>query len=76
MATNTMGMTTDGVIASDRASTIPSFRVQALENWIRDRGAARYVAVTGMHGVSESREDSRFHEILEAADLVIPDGMP
>ncbi len=43
---------------------------------IRARGAARYVAVTGMHGVTESRHDENFRDILNTADLVVPDGMP
>lgn len=50
--------------------------VQIVERWIRQRGASQYVAVTGMHGISESQEDPRFREILDAAGLVIPDGMP
>ncbi len=29
-----------------------------------------------MHGVAESRGDLHFREILNAADLVVPDGMP
>ena len=36
----------------------------------------RYVAVTGMHGVAESRQDRNFRKILNTADLVVPDGMP
>jgi len=71
-------------------TTIPNYRVldvrvdavqipdaiQILESWIADRGPARYVAVTGMHGVSVSREDAKFGEILAHAGLVVPDGMP
>ena len=69
---------------------IPSFRVldvrvnavqipdvvQILEEWIRERARTRYVAVTGMHGISISREDLQFREILNHADLVVADGMP
>ena len=54
----------------DPVTEIPSYRVlgvrvngvqipdaiQILESWIHARGRARYVAVTGMHGVSEARE--------------------
>jgi len=50
--------------------------VPIVERWIYQRGAAQYVAVTGMHGVSESQQDPRFRDILNAAGLVIPDGMP
>ncbi len=47
-----------------------------MENCIRDRGATRYVAVTGMHGVTESNQDPEFRAILKDADMVVPDGMP
>ncbi len=50
--------------------------VRIVEQWIRKRGSTQYVAVTGMHGVSESQADPYFREILDAAGLVIPDGMP
>ena len=47
-----------------------------LENWIRERTGTRYVAVTGMHGATESLGDTHFRDVLLAADLVVPDGMP
>jgi len=50
--------------------------IKVLESWIEERGPARYVAVTGMHGVSISREEPEFKPILEAASLVVADGMP
>ncbi len=50
--------------------------ITQLRVWIRNRETGRYVAVTGMHGVAESRQDSYFREILNNADLVVPDGMP
>jgi N-acetylglucosaminyldiphosphoundecaprenol N-acetyl-beta-D-mannosaminyltransferase len=50
--------------------------VAILERWIRERQSSRYVAVTGMHGVTESRRDPDFRVALDAADLVVPDGMP
>lgn len=61
--------------------------VQILESWIQERSEeqrsqeqeqepARYVAVTGMHGVSISREDVEFGNILGHASLVVADGMP
>jgi len=74
----------------DASQPAPSFRVlgvrvdavqipdiiRIVEGWIRKPEQTRYVAVTGMHGVSESREDHQFRDILEGASLVIPDGMP
>ncbi len=50
--------------------------VAELERMIGRRKAGSYVAVTGMHGVAEARQDPRFREILNTADLVVPDGMP
>jgi N-acetylglucosaminyldiphosphoundecaprenol N-acetyl-beta-D-mannosaminyltransferase len=50
--------------------------IAQLRSWIRNRETGRYVAVTGMHGVAESRQDGYFREILNTADLVVPDGMP
>lgn len=47
-----------------------------MEQCIHERGKARYVAVTGMHGVTESRQDPEFCSMLKEADLVVPDGMP
>jgi N-acetylglucosaminyldiphosphoundecaprenol N-acetyl-beta-D-mannosaminyltransferase len=50
--------------------------IAQLRAWIRNRETGRYVAVTGMHGVAESRQDRYFRKILNTADLVVPDGMP
>jgi N-acetylglucosaminyldiphosphoundecaprenol N-acetyl-beta-D-mannosaminyltransferase len=50
--------------------------IALLEEWIRARGRTRYVAVTGMHGVTEAQHSPEMKAILNAADLVVPDGMP
>lgn len=51
--------------------------VARLRCWIDDRpSTSRFVAVTGMHGIAESRQNSQFRQALNAADLVVPDGMP
>jgi N-acetylglucosaminyldiphosphoundecaprenol N-acetyl-beta-D-mannosaminyltransferase len=51
--------------------------VTRLRSWIDDRESiARFVAVTGMHGIAESRQSGDFRRVLNAADLVVPDGMP
>ena len=51
--------------------------VAQLHSWIGDgQSAARFVAVTGMHGVAEARQNDAFRQILNAADLVVPDGKP
>src|ERR1700733_14889906 len=45
--------------------------IARVEGWIAERGPSRYVAVTGMHGITESRHDAHFRRILDAADLVV-----
>jgi N-acetylglucosaminyldiphosphoundecaprenol N-acetyl-beta-D-mannosaminyltransferase len=50
--------------------------VARMEEWIALRGKCRFIAVTGMHGVTEAQHDRSFKEILNAADLVVPDGFP
>jgi N-acetylglucosaminyldiphosphoundecaprenol N-acetyl-beta-D-mannosaminyltransferase len=50
--------------------------IAILESWIEDRGGCHYVAVTGMHGVSEALSDPAFRAALDAASLVVCDGMP
>ena len=44
--------------------------------WIRERGSARYICVTGVHGVMESQRDESLRRIHNWASLVTPDGMP
>ena len=41
-----------------------------------ERGEARYVCVANVHMVMEGWDDSGFRAIVNAADLVTPDGMP
>ena len=50
--------------------------VTRMEQWIAARDGCRFVAVTGMHGVTEAQHDAALKSILNAADLVVPDGMP
>jgi N-acetylglucosaminyldiphosphoundecaprenol N-acetyl-beta-D-mannosaminyltransferase len=50
--------------------------VAEMEDWIREREGCHFIAVTGMHGVTEAQHDVRFKRILNSADLVVPDGMP
>lgn len=50
--------------------------IDRIEQWISNRSASRFIAVTGMHGVVEAQHDRSFKEILSGADLVVPDGMP
>lgn len=50
--------------------------VSQIEAWIQTRERCRYIAVTGMHGVTEAQRDGLFKRVLNSADLVVPDGMP
>ncbi len=50
--------------------------VSRIQLWIQSDAKGRYIAVTGMHGIAESRADSDLRSALGAADLVVPDGMP
>jgi N-acetylglucosaminyldiphosphoundecaprenol N-acetyl-beta-D-mannosaminyltransferase len=50
--------------------------IAEMERRIAAGGCGNYVAVTGMHGISEARKDPIFRGILNRACLVVPDGMP
>jgi N-acetylglucosaminyldiphosphoundecaprenol N-acetyl-beta-D-mannosaminyltransferase len=51
--------------------------LEQLRCWIDDGDPiTRYVAVTGMHGIAEARQEAQFRQVLNTADLVVPDGMP
>src|SRR5256885_17217008 len=43
--------------------------IARMEEWIARREGCRYIAVTGMHGVTEAQHDGEFKEILNAAGL-------
>lgn len=79
------------VTVAEVAEAVPAFRVLGVrvhavqipdviaqvEHWIEERGPRHYIAVTGMHGVSEARHDAGLKAILNAPEcLVVPDGMP
>jgi N-acetylglucosaminyldiphosphoundecaprenol N-acetyl-beta-D-mannosaminyltransferase len=50
--------------------------VAQMQLWIQSDVKGRYIAVTGMHGIAESRTDHDLRRALNSADLVVPDGMP
>ena len=50
--------------------------VSQIQRWIGSGGTARYIAITGMHGIAESGSDRELRRALDSADLVVPDGMP
>jgi len=50
--------------------------IAIVEEWIANHGQAQYIAVAGMHGMTEAQADPEFKVILNHAGLVVPDGMP
>lgn len=50
--------------------------IEVMRQWIEERSQCHAIAVTGMHGVMEAQHDHAFKEVLKAADVVVPDGMP
>jgi N-acetylglucosaminyldiphosphoundecaprenol N-acetyl-beta-D-mannosaminyltransferase len=57
------------------AVQIPDVIAQ-MQAWIASRDSCHYIAVTGMHGVTEARHDPQLRTALASATLVVPDGMP
>lgn len=45
-----------------------------IEHWVDQGGGCRYIVATQLHGIMEARRDARFKEILNTADLFVPDG--
>jgi N-acetylglucosaminyldiphosphoundecaprenol N-acetyl-beta-D-mannosaminyltransferase len=50
--------------------------ILTMQDWIARRDRCRYIAVTGMHGIVEAQHDAQFQSVLNAANLVVPDGYP
>ena len=50
--------------------------VTQMERWIHERARSHFIAVTGMHGLMEAKQDAAFKRVLNSADLVVPDGTP
>src|SRR5258705_5260493 len=44
--------------------------MRRMEDWIAQRGSCQYIAVTGMHGVTEAQHDAEFKAVLNSAGLV------
>lgn len=56
------------------AVNMPS-AVAEVSRWIAE-GRRRYICVTGVHGVMESRDDDDLRAIHNASGMTTPDGMP
>ncbi len=57
------------------AMQIPDVILQ-MRQWIVRRETCRYIAVTGMHGITNARRNAEFKQALADASLVVADGMP
>jgi N-acetylglucosaminyldiphosphoundecaprenol N-acetyl-beta-D-mannosaminyltransferase len=50
--------------------------VRIMDHWIsNERDVYHHVVNTGMHGIMEGRRDPKLREILDSADLFVPDGI-
>lgn len=47
-----------------------------MKAWIREKRGCHSIAATGMNGIVEAQHDPAFKQVLNATDLVVPDGMP
>jgi exopolysaccharide biosynthesis WecB/TagA/CpsF family protein len=50
--------------------------IEQMLGWIRARDGCRSVAAADMHCIVEAQRDPSYKSILNATDLVVPDGMP
>jgi N-acetylglucosaminyldiphosphoundecaprenol N-acetyl-beta-D-mannosaminyltransferase len=50
--------------------------IAQIQEWIASGSRGNYVAVTGMHGVSEVLRDPSLRQVINHAGMVVPDGMP
>jgi len=57
------------------AVQIPDVVAQMTE-WIHEKTGCHSIAATGMNGIVEAQHDPEFKQVLNATDLVVPDGMP
>lgn len=57
------------------AVQIPNVVAQ-MEEWISTRNSSYYVSASNVYGVMEALHDVSFKEVLNSADLSVPDGMP
>ncbi|MEJ2008418.1 MAG: WecB/TagA/CpsF family glycosyltransferase [Acidobacteriota bacterium] len=78
------------VYAKDPVRSQPAFKVLGvqvdavqipdvlarMDRWIGARAECHFIAFTGMHGVTEAQRDHALKDILNAADLVVAEGMP
>ena len=58
-----------------RVHNVPMAETLSLvQHWIRNDRECHFVVATGMHGVIEARKNPEFKDVLNSADLFVPDG--
>lgn len=50
--------------------------IARIEDWIKEKAGCHFIAVTSMHGIVEAQRNPGFKQILNSADMVVPDGAP
>lgn len=68
-----LGVRVDAVQIDD---VVDQMKEWIRENKVRENKACHSIAATGMNGIVEAQHDAEFKRILNATDLVVPDGMP
>lgn len=71
----TAGVPSRAVLGMRVDATSYEHAAELVAGWAR-RAESRYVCVSTVHMVMEAHDDAAFREIVNAADLVTPDGMP
>jgi N-acetylglucosaminyldiphosphoundecaprenol N-acetyl-beta-D-mannosaminyltransferase len=71
----TTGVETRRILGVRVDATTYAHAAEQILGWAQ-RGESRYVCVAAVNNVIEAQEDPGYHAVIEAADLVTPDGMP
>lgn len=50
--------------------------IRQMEKWIGERDGTHFIAVTNVDSVMQAWHSNYFRQVLAAADLAVPDGMP
>jgi len=69
------GLVSTSILGMQVHATTYAESTQTVCNWA-EQGEARHVCVANVHMVMEAWDDPGFRAIVNAADLVTPDGMP
>lgn len=64
------------VITTGVDTTSLSAACHTIYQWTEDSQCSRYVIACNVHVVMTAREDQGYQQVVNAADLVTPDGMP